>query len=87
VARPAYRTAAYRALKARLEAEDVACLWCGRRASVPDHLIPVALGGTDDDLVPACRPCNAKRGGRLGTSIQRARRRARAELVSPSRPW
>lgn len=41
------------------------CRWCG--ASAPDvaltvdHVVPVALGGSDDpnNLVTACQPCNA----------------------------
>lgn len=41
------------------------CRYCGATAAdaplTVDHVIPVALGGTDepDNLVAACRPCNA----------------------------
>lgn len=88
MAAAAYRTPAYRRFVAYLAANDVPCHWCGRTASTPDHLIPVALGGTDDDLVPSCRPCNLKRGASLGGRITAAQRRARRELIgSPSRPW
>ncbi len=41
------------------------CRYCGARADggavlVVDHIIPVALGGTDDpeNLITACEPCN-----------------------------
>ena len=48
-----------------LRRDNHACRYCG--ASAPDakltvdHVIPIALGGTDDpsNLVTACQPCNA----------------------------
>jgi len=46
------------------------CAYCGvhlegRNATV-DHVIPIDLGGTDDEhnLVAACRPCNGKKSNR-----------------------
>jgi hypothetical protein len=48
-----------------LRRDDHACRYCGQRApDVPltvDHVIPVALGGTDEptNLVTACKDCNA----------------------------
>lgn len=47
-----------------LRRDDHTCRYCGRSApDVPlrvDHVIPEALGGTDDptNLVTACEPCN-----------------------------
>lgn len=47
-----------------LRRDNHACRYCGATApDVPltvDHVVPVALGGTDDpgNLVTACRPCN-----------------------------
>jgi len=40
------------------------CHWCGEPADTADHLIPRAMGGesTPDNLVPACRSCNSRRG-------------------------
>ena len=37
------------------------CVYCGNPASAIDHIIPLALGGTDDpeNLVPACKHCNS----------------------------
>jgi 5-methylcytosine-specific restriction endonuclease McrA len=91
MAAPGYRTRRYQAYAAWLRAEypNVPCHWlCGRPATVPDHLIPLALGGTDEDLVPACAPCNGKRGSRLGRQLRAARKRARAELITgASRTW
>lgn len=91
MSRPAYRTRPYRAMKVWLRAHPEApCHWCQRAVGdtgVPDHLIPVALGGTDDDLIPACYECNARRGGRLSKKLQAARRAAVRDLVYPSRSW
>ncbi len=48
-----------------LRRDNHACRYCGASApDVPltvDHVIPIALGGTDDpsNLVTACQPCNA----------------------------
>lgn len=48
-----------------LRRDNHTCRYCGRSAPhVPitvDHVVPVALGGTDtaDNLVAACRDCNA----------------------------
>ena len=41
------------------------CHWCKRApATDADHLIPYDAGGSDnlDNLVPACKPCNSRRG-------------------------
>lgn len=48
-----------------LRRDNHTCRYCGRTApDVPlrvDHVVPVALGGTDDptNLVTACEPCNS----------------------------
>lgn len=48
-----------------LRRDNHACRYCGATAPdvalTVDHVIPVALGGTDDpsNLVTACQPCNA----------------------------
>jgi hypothetical protein len=84
IARPQYRSRAYRGFKAYLAANVVPCYWCTvARALVPDHNPPVVLGGGDDDLVPACAPCNAKRAGHLGVALRRARARERRTLEAP----
>jgi 5-methylcytosine-specific restriction endonuclease McrA len=43
------------------------CIYCGEeRPLVADHDVPVARGGTSsiDNLLPACQPCNARKGTR-----------------------
>jgi 5-methylcytosine-specific restriction endonuclease McrA len=47
---------------------DNKCLDCGkRRKLVPDHVIPVAKGGTSniDNIQPLCGPCNSKKATRI----------------------
>lgn len=43
------------------------CYACGRPAESIDHIVPVALGGTDeiDNLRPACISCNSRGGAHL----------------------
>lgn len=54
-----------------LRRDDHACRYCGRRAPdvelTVDHVVPVALGGTDDptNLATACVDCNS---GKASTS-------------------
>jgi 5-methylcytosine-specific restriction endonuclease McrA len=58
------------------------CRWCGKPATTADHWpIARAEGGPDtlDNLVPACRPCNAKRGAELFDQ--------RAAPPAPTRRW
>lgn len=45
---------------------------CAVLATTVEHIVPVALGGTDDldNLIVACLNCNSKRGGRLGANIR-----------------
>jgi 5-methylcytosine-specific restriction endonuclease McrA len=44
------------------------CHWCGRYATTVDHVVPLAIGGSHDlaNLVPACQPCNSRRGAQFG---------------------
>lgn len=58
------------------------CHWCGKPATTADHWpIARANGGPDtlDNLVPACRPCNARRGAELYDE--------RGGPPAPSRRW
>jgi hypothetical protein len=51
------------------------CHWCKRRqATEADHIIEIDRGGTDDldNLVPACKECNARRGANYKAAKQRA---------------
>ncbi len=69
-------------LKARREllADKPRCHWCKKRqATEADHLIEHDRGGTDtpDNLVPSCKPCNARRGANYKAAKGRARQAAR----------
>jgi hypothetical protein len=47
------------------------CVDCGTELDpTADHLVPRALGGTDDpsNITPRCRPCNAHKGARPGVT-------------------
>lgn len=53
-------------------AYDSRCAYCGRD-DVPltqDHVIPLSKGGahTKENIVPACRPCNSRKGNRLSAT-------------------
>lgn len=54
----------HRRLRAQVLAGDPPCHWCGTApATVADHLVPLALGGTNtlDNYVPSCVSCNSAR--------------------------
>ncbi|KQO06916.1 HNH endonuclease [Sphingomonas sp. Leaf242] len=62
------RSAAFRRVCERLLTVDPLCRYCrsqGRitAATVTDHIIALALGGTNDtsNLAPACRDCNDRK--------------------------
>lgn len=50
---PHYRTPAYLRALRYIKEHAVPCYYCGQRATTVEHLIPVALGGGDEDLAPA----------------------------------
>ena len=65
MAKAAYNSRAYQEARRRLLADSPVCHWCQRNpATTADHLIEVDAGGERDldQLVPACRPCNSRRG-------------------------
>lgn len=45
------------------------CAYCGKKAPklTQDHVVPVSKGGgyTAENIVPACKSCNSRKGGRL----------------------
>jgi hypothetical protein len=57
---------AYRAARQQLLAHNPACHWCGGIATEADHLIEHDRnpdGNADiNNMVPSCKPCNARRG-------------------------
>lgn len=66
-ARPGYPPE-YRRNRAIVLAGSPPCHWCGSPgADTADHVIAIAHGGTHDvgNLVPSCRSCNSRRGGKI----------------------
>jgi hypothetical protein len=64
------------------DAGDKRCHYCGvelhpLRTFCIDHVIPRCAGGSDamDNLVPACHPCNARKGGQDRSLCRRLRKR------------
>ena len=63
-----YRTTAWRRLSALVRASATRCHWCLKptRKLVADHVIPLDqrpdLALESSNLVPACVPCNTRRG-------------------------
>jgi 5-methylcytosine-specific restriction endonuclease McrA len=48
-----------------LEAFGYRCAYCGTTGPLErDHRVPITKGGTDDpaNIVPACKPCNVRKG-------------------------
>jgi 5-methylcytosine-specific restriction endonuclease McrA len=47
--------------------EEGPCVYCAEPAEVVDHVIPLARGGWEheDNLVPACKPCNLAKHSKL----------------------
>ena len=84
----AYHRAVYRnARHAVLEAAGWRCQMtpgCTNPATTVDHVIPLALGGTNapENLRASCRGCNSRGGAALTNEIKRARRVGRR-----SRAW
>jgi hypothetical protein len=74
----------YKRNRKQLLADNPVCHWCGTNAATEaDHLTPYVAGGSDDleNLVPACKPCNASRGAKLGNQ-----RRANTKHGQPLTP-
>ncbi len=63
------------------------CQYCGARGDSIDHIHPRSRGGTHtwDNVVAACRPCNAKKEDRLPHEISMALRRPPA--IPRERVW
>ena len=64
VPRPRHRSPNRRAVFVR---DRDSCQYCGARAETMDHIVPRSRGGqhTWDNVVAACRRCNAKKRDRL----------------------
>ncbi|QTX04120.1 HNH endonuclease [Agromyces archimandritae] len=72
MSRQSSRGAAWEALRRQvLERDQYVCQYCGAEATEADHVIPKDAGGRDelDNLVASCKPCNARKGNRIGGRI------------------
>jgi phage terminase large subunit-like protein len=78
-----YTTSEYKANRKQLLTGNPTCHWCGGTATTADHLIEVDRGGTNqlDNLVPACNPCNSRR-GQAYRAQRDAQRKARREQAT-----
>jgi hypothetical protein len=66
--------------RAELLQDNPLCHWCNKApATEADHLIPYDLVGDDTELVPACKPCNSRRGAQYINGNRTAAAHSRAE--------
>lgn len=66
----------YHKNRAAILKDGPVCHWCKRApATEADHLIPHAAGGANEleNLVPSCKPCNARRGAQYKAARDRRR--------------
>ena len=70
----------FRRRRAELLQGNPLCHWCNKApATEADHLIPYDLVGDDTELVPACKPCNSRRGAQYINGNRTAQAHSRAE--------
>ncbi len=64
------------------------CHWCGGYAGTVDHVVALIHGGGHEleNLVPACRRCNSRRGAIDGNRLRGRRRRLARAAGSAARP-
>lgn len=79
------------ALLARWVRQGRRCAYCPAQAQSVDHVIPIALGGTnyEGNLTPACLPCNSRKNDSLLIEWKHKRRVQRERLavvVAPPAP-
>ena len=66
-----YRARASLSRRAVLVRDNFECQYCGAKAENVDHVIPKSRGGghTWDNVVAACRPCNARKENRDAADV------------------
>jgi 5-methylcytosine-specific restriction endonuclease McrA len=66
-----YRARASLSRRAVLVRDNFECQYCGARAENVDHIIPRSRGGTHtwENVVAACRPCNARKENRSPSDV------------------
>jgi hypothetical protein len=82
-----HASATYQRNRKLILSDNPPCHWCGINAATEaDHIIETDRGGTSelDNLVPACRKCNATRGNkyRAARDDQRARPKQKPKVTS-----
>jgi 5-methylcytosine-specific restriction endonuclease McrA len=66
-----YRARASLSRRAVFVRDNFECQYCGRPAENVDHIVPKSRGGahTWDNVVAACRPCNARKENRAPADV------------------
>lgn len=64
---------------AKWKRRGVHCAYCPELATTVDHAVPLVRGGTnyEGNLVPCCRSCNSRKGGRLIIEMRAGRKAPR----------
>ena len=80
---PEYNSKEYKEARAALLRDHPICHWCRKApATEADHLIETDRGGTwRDGMVPACKPCNARRGATYENRERARRLKSRDEAL------
>jgi hypothetical protein len=67
LAAPGLTTQERRNLRAKWVKQSMVCTYCDALATQVDHVIPLALGGTnyEGNLTPSCAPCNMRKSDSL----------------------
>jgi hypothetical protein len=75
----AYNDPTYKKNRGALLAGHPTCTYCGKPATEADHIVPVQFGGDNslNNLTPACKTCNSRRGNRQRQANDQARINAR----------
>ena len=78
----------YKKNRATLLRDNPPCTYCGRQATEADHIVPIHAGGDNslDNLTPACKTCNSRRGQRTQAAADAHRIAARKEAMATVTP-
>ena len=78
-------TPQYKTARAELLRDNPTCHWCKRaEATELDHLVESDAGGTiDEGYVPACKPCNSRRGAQYINKKSATRIQNRKMILLP----
>lgn len=78
---------AYRKRRAEVLEGSPLCHWCKRApATEADHLIEYDIAGDDSPLVPACKPCNSRRGAEYLSGKRTHQQRIRENALAGIKP-